>query len=59
MDAKTEGYLIAGMALIPTGIGMITAAPDLENKIVGLVLVGMGLVCVYLRGKQKDKIGEA
>ncbi len=56
MDKKIEGYLIAGMALIPTGIGMITAATTLENKIIGLAVTVLGIVCVILRGQEKDKV---
>lgn len=54
MDSKVEGYLVAAMALIPTGIGMVTAAQNLETRLMGLGLVGAGLVAVYLRGQQKD-----
>ena len=58
MDAKTEGYLVAAMALIPTGVGMVTAASDVTNKAIGLALVGFGMVAIYLRSKQKDNIGQ-
>ena len=56
MDTKVEGYLVAAMALIPTGIGVIVSNIDIQAKVLGVVLVGLGLVAVYLRGLQKDKV---
>jgi len=56
VNAKIESYLIAAMALIPTGVGMLTAAQDTETRIIGLGMVGFGIVAVYLRGQQKDQV---
>lgn len=58
VDAKIEGYLVAAMALIPAGVGMITAAPDTGTRLIGLGMVALGIVAVYLRGLQKDKVTE-
>lgn len=55
MDAKTEGYLVAAIALIPLGMEMLQA-PDLQSKVVGIIMVGIGLLAVFLRGNQKDAV---
>ncbi len=54
MDAKTEGYLVAAIALIPTGTAMLMTATEFKGQIIGLGVTALGLLAVYLRGQQKD-----
>ena len=56
MDTRTEGYLIAAMALIPTGVGILTSATDTTTRLIGLGVVTLGIIAVVLRGQQKDTI---
>ncbi len=55
MDAKTEGYLVAAIALLPMGMSMLQA-PDIESKVIGIVMVALGLLAIFLRGNQKDAV---
>lgn len=59
MDLKTEGYLVAAIGLIPTGISILTTATDIKAQLMGLGITALGLLAVYLRGQQKDTVAPA
>lgn len=46
-DIKTGLYTAAAI-LIPTGFGMFQSAPDLPNKVIGLLAMVVGGMCFWI-----------